>query len=110
MAKSSLERTLTALRKLTEFDPDMTMQQFRVLVEVAVASDSPTSRAIADRMGVAQPTVSRALDLWGAYGTGDKTPRKFCERVEDPEDRRLKPVKITPAGRRFLEEVLHARR
>ena len=107
MARTNVEKTLTMLRKLTKFDPDMTVQQIRVLIEVDVGSGETTAKEIADRMNVSGPTVSRALDLWGKYGAGEKPGRNFCERTPDPDDRRVARLSLTRSGRQFVDTLTH---
>jgi MarR family transcriptional regulator, transcriptional regulator for hemolysin len=54
--------------------------------------------AIAKRIGIEGPTLTRMLDTLEAEG--------LVVRRADPNDRRTKLIELTDAGRRALEEIL----
>ena len=99
------EQLLSTARRLTRVDGDMTIHQLRVLLEVACGYGETTAKQISTKMNVNQGTVSRAVDLWSGYGTGDKPGRKLIDRVEDPDDRRHKLLRLNKRGEKFLAEL-----
>ena len=99
------EHMLRATRVLNDIDGDMTVQQLRVLLEVACGLGDQTAREITNRMGVSPGTVSRALDLWSGYGTGEKPGRNLIDRVEDLDDRRNKLLRLTKRGEKFISSL-----
>lgn len=56
-----------------------------------------TVKGIAERLQVAKSRVTKIVD--GLVHKG------LVERVEDPEDGRIKLIRLSPAGRRTMEEV-----
>ena len=56
---------------------------------------------ISDELGVTSPAASQLLDRLVQQG--------LVARSEDPSDRRLKQIALTPQGDRILKEGLHAR-
>jgi DNA-binding MarR family transcriptional regulator len=66
--------------------------------QVLADADAPLPLgALAERLGLSLPAVSRAVD--------GLVKRGLCTRTEDPADRRSKRVVVTPAGRRLYERV-----
>ncbi|HUK94281.1 MAG TPA: MarR family winged helix-turn-helix transcriptional regulator [Gaiellaceae bacterium] len=72
----------------------LTATQRLVLIEL-VASGPLRLRALSERIGAADPTVSRAVG--GLVGQG------LVERQADPSDRRAVLHLVTPKGRRRVE-------
>lgn len=86
-------RTLTRLARLLERGCDeLSLAQYRVLAVVA-AGDERASR-LAERLAVAKPTVTAAVD--------GLVERGFLCRSAVPGDRRAARIAITAAGRRAL--------
>lgn len=79
----------------------LTLQQLRVLLLVHL--DGPLGgHDLAERLGVSAPTVSGLLDRLAERG--------MVVRHEDVEDRRVRKVRLSPAGTQVVEEVLSAGR
>jgi DNA-binding MarR family transcriptional regulator len=107
------EQLFTLLRKVT-LDPegdhlraieahDLTVSQVRSLIVLACADPTPLPGGqIADRLGISPAAISRALD--GLVRQG------LVERCEPGEDRRVRPLAITAAGREVAEEVAALKR
>ncbi len=82
----------------------LTFVQMKALFALASADSDgePLSvKALAERLGVSLPSASRATD--------DLFKRELVTREEDSEDRRVKRVSLTAAGRRIADTVLAAR-
>ena len=97
-----------AARKLERAVSDVTLAQYRVLS--AVAAGDERSSLIADRLAVAKPTVTAAVD--------GLVERGFLNREAVEGDRRSVRVFVTPTGRaalcaaeeamaRALDDLLH---
>jgi DNA-binding MarR family transcriptional regulator len=56
---------------------------------------------LAEHFGVSVPSMSRAVDALVKAG--------FATRVEDPEDRRVRRVQITPAGKDVVDTLVTVR-
>jgi MarR family transcriptional regulator for hemolysin len=78
--------TFTAIAEL-----DLSLTQFKALCRLDADGEERSVKALAESMGVSMPTMSRAID--GLYERG------FVLREEDSEDRRMKRVRLTEAGR-----------
>jgi MarR family transcriptional regulator, organic hydroperoxide resistance regulator len=58
-------------------------------------------KALAGRLGMSFPAISRALD--------GLVERGYAERLESPTDRRARLVRLLPAGRAVLDTIERAR-
>ncbi|HMR50568.1 MAG TPA: MarR family transcriptional regulator [Arachnia sp.] len=79
-----------------ELPEDLTMQQMRVL---GVVGHEPglTGQELSARLSVSAPTASGLVDRLAAKG--------LVSRAEDPEDRRVRRIELTPAGRQLLSGI-----
>ncbi|CAN5566807.1 hypothetical protein BH20ACT15_BH20ACT15_01610 [soil metagenome] len=85
-------------------DTGLNFVQMKALFALASADEGgePLSvKSLAERLDVSLPSASRAVE--------DLNRRKLVTRTEDPEDRRVKRVSLTAAGRRISDTVLAAR-
>lgn len=108
--KKELRIARENLYALTELDPDMTVKQAIVLIEVALNSGDILASEIGDRVDMTGPSVTRCLDLWGFEGFEPKSPREMIRRDPDPSDRRFKILSLTPKGADFLKKATDKRR
>jgi len=69
---------------------DLSFTQLKALCWLEMDGQERSVKALAESMGVSLPAMSRAVD--GLFERG------FVERDEDPTDRRMKRVRLTPAG------------
>jgi DNA-binding MarR family transcriptional regulator len=101
-----LERERSSRRRLTGWmdvligyvrssKPDLTNRQFALLMLVYLSPGPHTVRAIAARLRVSKPVVTRALNSLGALG--------YVRRQKDESDLRNVFIERTPQGRAFLE-------
>jgi DNA-binding MarR family transcriptional regulator len=88
------------LRAIEEHD--LTLSQVRALITLNCAAEPLPGGRIAERLGISPAAISRALD--GLVRQG------LVERCEPSEDRRVRPLAITPAGREVAEEVTALKR
>ncbi len=81
----------------------LSLVQFKALMALAGHEDEERSsvKLLAERLGVSVPSASRAVD--------DLVKRDLASRAEDPEDRRVRRVSLTAAGRELTDHVMAAR-
>jgi MarR family transcriptional regulator for hemolysin len=74
-----------------------TTARMEALFMISHSSDRSTQIAIAKRIGIEGPTLTRMLDALAADG--------LVERVPDQADRRAKRIRLTPRGEAAVLEV-----
>ena len=77
--------------------PDFTFRQMSVLMTIYLERPPHTVRAIAARLGVTKPVITRALDSLGAID--------LVTRRRDEQDRRNVIVQRTVKGALFVEQL-----
>jgi DNA-binding MarR family transcriptional regulator len=70
---------------------DLSFTQIKALCTMDLDESEPSLKGLAESMKVSLPAMSRAVD--GLYVRG------LVDRCEDPEDRRMKRIRPTEAGR-----------
>jgi DNA-binding MarR family transcriptional regulator len=78
-------------------EPDLSARQVTVLITVYLDPQPHTVRALAAKLGVTKPVITRALDTMGRHG--------LVKRKRDPADRRNVLVQRTVGGALFLERL-----
>ena len=89
---------------------EIELNVIRVFCLVAEAGGRPIPQAsIRERTGLAESSVSRNVAMLSIGATASNPGPKLLESYEDPEYRRRKLVKLTAAGKRFVEalETIH---
>jgi DNA-binding MarR family transcriptional regulator len=90
-----------AARSLADLADDVTLPQYRVLVELA--SRGPQRSAdVADTLGVERSTAGRMCDRLARKG--------LVQRRRESTDRRALRISLTKAGRDLVDEVTRRRR
>ncbi|MBV9194923.1 MAG: MarR family transcriptional regulator [Solirubrobacterales bacterium] len=80
---------------------DLSLTQIKLLHHLDEEPREITLKEGAERVHVSLPAASRMVD--------DLVRRGFVERHEDAEDRRMKRVRVTPAGRAVIRRLNAAR-
>jgi DNA-binding MarR family transcriptional regulator len=80
---------------------DISITQMKTLHALDECADEVSVKELADRLGLSLPGASRMVD--GLLRRG------WLERREDPADRRMKRVGITPDGRKVIDRIETAR-
>jgi len=80
---------------------ELTLTQIKLLHHLEEASRELTLKEAADAVLISLPAASRTVD--------DLVRRGFVERHEDSEDRRMKRVSLTEAGRAVIRRLNAAR-
>jgi DNA-binding MarR family transcriptional regulator len=75
--------------------PDLTQRQLAVLLVIYLESPPHTVRALAARLNVTKPVITRALNTMGDFD--------MVARYRDPVDKRNVLIKRTVAGSQYLE-------
>lgn len=75
--------------------PDLTMRQVAILLTIYLEPPPHTVRALAARLGVSKPVITRALDTMGAL--------KLVSRHRDETDRRNVLIRRTLEGALYVE-------
>jgi len=86
-----------ALAQVREAGPDLSVRQVSILITIYLEPQPHTVRALAAKLGVAKPVVTRALDTMGRQG--------LVSRKRDPSDRRNVLVQRTVKGALYLERL-----
>ena len=78
-------------------EPDLSTRQASVLFTVYLEPQPHTVWALAEKLGVTKPVITRALDTMGRRG--------LLSRKRDPTDRRNVIVQRTVEGALFVERL-----
>jgi len=81
------------------FDSNLTMRQLKVVL-ILSGHDFASGQDLATHLGVGLGTVTGLVDRLVARG--------LVTRREDPHDRRIRRVGLTPAGRALTEQITDA--
>jgi DNA-binding MarR family transcriptional regulator len=82
-------------------DLDVSITQMKTLHVLADGGSELSVKELSDRLGLSLPGASRIVDALMRRG--------WLERREDPDDRRMKRVRITDEGRKVLDRIEAAR-
>ncbi|AOS64325.1 MarR family transcriptional regulator [Actinoalloteichus hymeniacidonis] len=99
--EEALMRGAVRIRSHPLLDSGLTMQQFRVLLCLAV-DGGLSGHALADQLGVSLATVTGLIDRL--------LDRGLVNRVPDLRDRRIRLSSLTPAGITLLDDIAVAGR
>jgi len=86
-----------SLSLVKDDEPDLSVRQLTLLIAIYMEPQPHTVRALAARLGVTKPVITRALDTMGRQG--------LVARKRDPKDRRNVLVQRTVDGALFLERL-----
>jgi len=86
-----------ALALVHSREPDLSVRQVSILITIYLDPQPHTVRALAAKLGVTKPVITRALDTMGRFG--------LVSRKRDPADRRNVLVQRTVNGSLFLERL-----
>jgi DNA-binding MarR family transcriptional regulator len=80
----------------------LTFVQTKGLLALATTeSDHLSVKSLADQLNISLPSASRAVD--------GLVKGRLATRTEDPDDRRVRQVSLTPKGEQLAQEVISAR-
>ncbi|WP_084774455.1 MarR family winged helix-turn-helix transcriptional regulator [Nonomuraea candida] len=81
------------------FSSNLTLRQLKVIMLLSV-NGSASGQDLAHHLGVGLGTVTGIVDRLVAHG--------LVSRHEDPHDRRVRRVELTPVGTQLIEEINNA--
>jgi DNA-binding MarR family transcriptional regulator len=90
-------RALSAMAEPLISTP-LTMQQLKVLTMIAIDPDGATGHALAGLLKVSLASMSGMVDRLVDHG--------MVQRSEDPYDRRVRRLTVTPAGGEMIRSLL----
>lgn len=85
-------------------DTGLAFTQMKALVSLSAPTEGEEAMTVKDLgagLGLSLASASRAVD--------GLVRRKLATRVEDPDDRRVRRVSLTPAGHAIADELMAAR-
>ena len=91
------ERLTAEAMLVTDDEPDLSARQLAILLIVYLEAPPHTVRALAQRLKVTKPVITRALDAMGKQG--------LLGRRRDEADRRNVLVQRTLKGALFIERL-----
>jgi DNA-binding MarR family transcriptional regulator len=89
-------RGLFAQHRSSLFTSNLTMKQLKLVMFLS-AGGSASGQDLAHNLGVGLGTVTGIVDRLVAHG--------LVSRNEDPQDRRVRRVELTPEGAALVEEI-----
>ena len=87
----------TNLHLVTDEDVDLSMRQMSILLTVYLEAPPHTVRALAERLNVSKPVITRALDSLGKH--------RLLSRRRDPDDKRNVLIQRTVEGALYIERL-----
>mgnify|MGYP003042261851 CR=1 FL=1 len=81
------------------FDSNLTLRQLKVVM-ILSSQDSASGQDLSHHLGVGLGTVTGIVDRLVGHG--------LVTRREDPDDRRIRRVELTPAGHALTERIADA--
>ena len=101
-----MKNLLASIEAFRQLDPKIQAQTVVTFLLVAEADPDPIPmRALAQRTGLAQSSVSRNVSALGAWSRHKRPGLKLLEAHEDIMDRRQKLVSLTASGRRLKKTL-----
>lgn len=86
-----------SLSQVRDETHDLTWRQMAILLTIYLETPPHTVRALATRLGVTKPVITRALDTMGTMG--------LVSRHRDPQDLRNVLIKRTVSGALYVERL-----
>jgi DNA-binding MarR family transcriptional regulator len=96
-AQLQVQRLFADDRSHPLFRCRLTVPQLRILMLLEL-NDGGTGRRLAESTGVGLATMTGMIDRLAA--------QDLVARREDPRDRRVRRIELTPAGRRMIGDIL----
>lgn len=94
------------LEAFAKIDPAMPLSALQALVWVA-NNDGAHQNDLEQYLGTSNATASRAIQWWSDWRSFKDKKRGpgYVESYPDPMDKRYRIVKLTPAGKVFMDET-----
>lgn len=100
-----ISRALLLVEEFRKIDPEMQMQAAAAFLLI---SQQPgiTVREVGTRLGVASSSASRNVALLSKENRRGEPGPHLIDYDDDPLDRRIRRLYLTPKGKRFLDSIL----
>lgn len=85
------------LAQIKDDEPDLSVRQMTILLSIYLETPPHTVRALAAKLTVSKPVITRALDAMGKFG--------LVTRRRDDTDRRNVLIQRTVGGSLYLERL-----
>lgn len=85
-------------------DAELPAQRIEALFHIAAHPDIPL-RELQDKLAISSSSASRIAAEMGAHGRAGREPLRMVEAYEDLKDRRFKNARLTPKGRKLVEQI-----
>ncbi|MFL5856229.1 MAG: MarR family winged helix-turn-helix transcriptional regulator [Solirubrobacteraceae bacterium] len=80
---------------------ELSFSQMKAIQKMREAAEPVSVKTLGDQLGLSLAAMSRAAD--------DLVQRGLVDRVEDPDDRRIKRLSLTPAGNELVQKLIESR-
>lgn len=101
----TLRRIDVLIVELLNVYPDMSLNQFRAFLAVAIA-DGCSQEALVSRFDHVSPSaVTRQLQVWEQFAKGKGTGLGYIETDFDPQDTRKRKLNLTSKGFHFARKL-----
>src|SRR3954451_13930442 len=98
-AQLRMQRLFAHDRSNPLFSSHLTVPQLRILMLLEI-NEGGTGRELAESTGVSLATMTGMIDRLAA--------QDLVARHQDPRDRRVRRIELTPAGRRTVTRIMSA--
>ncbi len=92
---ATIKQQLNDLKASSHANPEDRVFLFRILAILRHTEVPPTMSELSARLGIPLSSVTRVVD--------GLVRAKFAERLDDPNDRRIVRLRMTPRGEQFIE-------
>jgi DNA-binding MarR family transcriptional regulator len=105
--QSSIRRLLSCIEVLRDADPDMPLVSAALLLSIAV-NEGVTQRELIAKLKIPSSTASRSISVLSDVARVGKQGLGLVTWYDDPTDRRIKRLLLTPKGRSIVQKLLEA--
>jgi DNA-binding MarR family transcriptional regulator len=101
------EKLLSVMEEFRHYQPNIESTAISVFLVIALhhAKEGIPMQFIADKLDIAQSSVSRNVTKFLKLARYKDNPMGFLESFEDPYERRRKMVRLSPRGISFIENI-----
>lgn len=96
----------SAFLRFREADPKITVEEVTTLLIIA-ANPGIVQKSIGDMLELTSGSLSRTIGRLSRYGDRNTPGLALIEVVEDPQDRRQKPLHLTKDGTTLVAAAIH---
>jgi DNA-binding MarR family transcriptional regulator len=105
MDKTKIRTTLEVLEAVDATVGNMKINRLQVLLTLAAAGGELSHSELIQRAGVATAHGSKLIASWCALNHLKEKGPGFVESEPDPMNLATKIVRLTPKGRKYLEQI-----